>query len=307
MPTDATGEPRTASPVAVGAPGGTGELRAQETSAAPLVIAPTHGWAALRLGDLWAYRELLYFLTWRDVKVRYKQTVLGVVWAVLQPVLMMLIFVLLLGRVAGLSHNTPSGIPYPLLVFAGLTPWTLFSAGIAAAAAVLVVNANLVTKVYFPRLVLPLASAGSFLVDLFLTLLVLLGLMAIYGIYPTWRIVVLPALVLLTLAASVGIGTWLTALNARYRDVRYVVPFLVQILLFLSPIAYSTSRVSETWRWLYDLNPMVGVIEGFRWALLGLPWTLGWLPVISVLATFAILVSGVFFFRRLERTFADEL
>src|SRR5262249_38982032 len=216
-------------------------------------------------------------------------------------------FVLLLGRVAGLSENTPSGVPYPLLVFAGLTPWTLFSAGIAAAAAVLVVNANLVTKVYFPRLVLPLASAGSFLVDLFLTLLVLLGLMAIYGIYPTWRIVVLPALVLLTLAASVGIGTWLTALNARYRDVRYVVPFLVQILLFLSPIAYSTSRVSDHWAWLYDLNPMVAAIEGFRGALLGMPWDLGWLPLLSVLATAAILASGVVFFRRLERTFADEL
>jgi lipopolysaccharide transport system permease protein len=284
------------------------ELEAVPPPVTPsLVLAPTHGWASLRLRDIWDYRELLYFLTWRDVKVRYKQTVLGVAWAVLQPLLMMAIFVLLLGRVGGLSKNTPDGIPYPLFVFAGLTPWTLFSAGIVAAAGVLVANVNLVTKVYFPRLVLPLASAGSFLVDLLLTTVVLLLLMAAYGIYPTWRIVALPALVLLTLAAAVGVGTWLAAVNARYRDVRYVVPFLIQILLFLSPIAYSTAKVSGTWAWVYDLNPMVAAIEGFRWALLGVPWTLGWLPLVSVGATVAILVSGAFFFRRLERTFADEI
>jgi lipopolysaccharide transport system permease protein len=306
MSTDVTGEARSGAAATVDsperAPAGPGQ-----PAPPTLVIAPTSGWAALRLGDVWSYRELLYFLTWRDIKVRYKQTVLGVGWAVLQPLLMMAIFALLLGRVAGLSETTPDGIPYPLLVFAGLTPWTLFSAGIVAAAAVLVGNANLVTKVYFPRLVLPLASAGSFLVDLLLTTLVLLGLMALYGIYPTWRIVALPFLVLLTLAATVGVGTWLAALNARYRDVRYVVPFLVQILLFLSPIAYSASRVPDQWAWLYNLNPLVAAVEGFRWALLGLPWTLGWLPLLSVVATLAILVSGVFFFRRLERTFADEL
>jgi lipopolysaccharide transport system permease protein len=284
------------------------ELEATPPPVTPsLVVEPTHGWASLRLGDLWEYRELLYFLTWRDVKVRYKQTILGVGWAVLQPLLMMAIFVLLLGRVAGLSKNTPDGVPYPLFVFAGLTPWTLFSAGIVAAASVLVANVSLVTKVYFPRLVLPLASAGSFLVDLLLTTLVLLVLMAAYGFYPSWRILVLPALVLLTLAAAVGIGSWLAALNARYRDVRYVVPFMIQILLFVSPIAYSTAKVSGAWAWLYDLNPMVAAIEGFRWALLGVPWTLGWLPLLSVVATAVILVSGAFFFRRLERTFADEI
>ncbi|HEX4521414.1 MAG TPA: ABC transporter permease [Gaiellaceae bacterium] len=293
-------------PVSIDPPGGAGGGTGPSAPPATLVIAPTRGWVALRLGDIWAYRELLYFLTWRDVKVRYKQTVLGVLWAVLQPLLMMLIFVLLLGRVAGLKSQTP-GVPYPLIVFAGLTPWTLFSAGISAAAVVLVTSANLVTKVYFPRLILPIASAGSYLVDLLLSLVVLLGLMAVYGIYPTWRIVVLPGLILLTLIAAIGIGTWLTALNARYRDVRYVVPFMVQIWLFLSPIAYTTARVPEEYRWLYDLNPMVAVIEGFRWALLGLHWDLGWQPVLSVIVSFVFLVSGAFFFRRVERTFADEL
>ena len=307
MSTKATGKPAP-TPVTIDPPEGeqAGEpgLPGAQTT---LVIAPTSGWVALRLGDIWVYRELLYFLTWRDVKVRYKQTVLGVLWAVLQPILMMLIFVLLLGRVGGLSTKTPDGIPYPLLVFAGLTPWTLFSAGITAAAGVLVANANLVTKVYFPRLILPVASAGSYLVDLVLSTIVLFGLMAWYGIYPTWRIVALPGLAVLTLVAAIGVGTWLAALNARYRDVRYVVPFMVQIWLFLSPIAYAAARVPEQYRWLYDLNPMVAVIEGFRWALLGLPWDLGWMPLISVTVSFVILVSGAFFFRRIERTFADEL
>jgi lipopolysaccharide transport system permease protein len=303
MSTKATGDTAPVSMTAsVDAPGG-----ARSETPPALVIQPTHGWPSLRLGDIWSYRELLYFLTWRDIKVRYKQTVLGVVWAVLQPILMMVIFALLLGRVAGVSKNTPAGIPYPLFVFAGLTPWTLFSAGIVAAASVLVVNSNLVTKVYFPRLVLPLASAGSYLIDLLLSVVVLFALMAIYGVYPTWRIVALPALILLTLAATVGVGTWLTALNARYRDVRYVVPFMIQILLFLSPIAYSAGRVPSSYQWLYDLNPMVAVIEGFRWSLLGLPWVFGWLPLISVAVSFAILVSGAFFFRGIEKTFADEL
>ncbi len=272
-----------------------------------LVIQATHGWLSLRLRDIWEYRELLYFLTWRDIKVRYKQTVLGVGWAVLQPILMMLIFTLLRSRVATGSSGTPDGIPYPVFVFAGLTPWTLFSSGITAASVVLVGNSNLVTKVYFPRLVLPLASAGSYLVDLLMTVVVLLVLMAGYGLYPSWRIVALPALIVLAVVATVGIGFWFSALNARYRDVRYVVPFLLQVGLFVSPIAYAAAKVPGAYQWIYNLNPMVAVIEAFRWSLLGVSWDLGWVPLISVAASMVILVSGAYFFRRVERTFAEEL
>jgi lipopolysaccharide transport system permease protein len=221
--------------------------------------------------------------------------------------MLMLIFTLLLGRLAGLSKGEPVGIPYPVLVFAGLAPWTLFSAAITACSGALVANTNLVTKVYFPRLLLPIASAGSYLIDLILSSAVLLVLMAYYGIYPGWRIIALPGLALFTLVAAVGVGTWLTALNTRYRDVRYVVPFLLQIWLFASPITYSSTRVPASYRVLYDLNPMAGVVEGFRWALLGTPWQLGVLPVISAFASVVILISGAFFFRRLERTFADEI
>jgi lipopolysaccharide transport system permease protein len=308
MSIEASGEkPPARTAVSVDPPEGVSGSSGASAPPVTLVIVPTHGWPSLRLGDLWEYRELLYFLTWRDVKVRYKQTVLGVAWAVLQPLLLMLIFVLLLGRVGGLSKEVPSDVPYSVFVFSGLVPWTLFAAGITAAAAVLVANTNLVTKVYFPRLVLPISSAGSFVIDLLLSLAVLLCLMAWYGLYPSWRIVALPALILLTLVASVGVGTWLAALNARYRDVRYIVPFLTQIWLFLSPVVYTSTQVPEPWRVLYNLNPMVAVIEGFRWALFDLPWTLGWLPALSVVVSFAILVSGAFFFRRIERTFADEL
>lgn len=272
-----------------------------------IVVEPTKGWLSLRLRDLWEYRELFYFLIRRDVKVRYTQTALGVAWVVVQPLTMMVVFALLLGRLGGLSKNTPDGLPYTVLVFAGLVPWTTFSSSLTATSQSLLADTNLITKVYFPRLILPLASAGSFFVDFLLSTVVLFGLMAYYGIYPDWRIVALPALGLLALVSSVGVGTWLTALNVRYRDIRYVVPFLVQVWLFASPVAYSTTQIPSSFRLVYELNPMAGTVEGFRWALLGTPWRLGWLPAVSVgIALFALL-TGAYFFRRVERTFADEI
>jgi lipopolysaccharide transport system permease protein len=220
---------------------------------------------------------------------------------------MMVVFALLLGRLGGLSKDTPGGVPYTVLVFAGLVPWTLFASSLAATSQSLVMNTELITKVYFPRLVLPLASAGSFLVDFALSTAVLLVLMAAYGLHPDWRMVSLPLFGLLALVSAVGVGTWLTALNVRYRDIRYVVPFLVQVWLFASPVAYSTTKIPSAFRVVYELNPMAGTIEGFRWALIGTPWRLGWLPTASVLIAFLALVTGAYFFRRVERTFADEI
>jgi lipopolysaccharide transport system permease protein len=272
-----------------------------------IVIEPTRGWMSLRLGEVWEYRELLYFFVWRDVKVRYKQTALGALWVIVQPLTMMAIFTLLLGRLAGLGSDTPGNVPYSVLVFAGLVPWTLFSSSLNASAQSLVGSANLVTKVYFPRLILPAASLGSYLIDFALSTTVLLLLMGYDGIYPTWRIVAFPAIGLATLVSAGGVGTWLTALNVRYRDIRYLVPFLTQIWLFASPVAYSTTRIPERYRVVYDLNPMAGIAEGFRWSLLGTPWGLGWLPALSFVVSVGILVSGAFFFRRVERTFADEM
>jgi lipopolysaccharide transport system permease protein len=272
-----------------------------------LVLEPSRGWSSLGLTKVWEFRELLYFLVWRDIKVRYKQTMLGVAWAVVQPFVLMLIFTFVVARLTGLAHGEPAGKPYAVLVFAGLVPWTLFSSAITACSGALVANTNLVTKVYFPRLVLPIAAAGSYVIDLVLSIVLLFVLMAYYGIYPDWRVVALPVLTLLTLATAIGVGTWLTALNARYRDVRYLVPFMLQIWLFVSPIVYSATLVPPEYRLVYALNPLAGVIEGFRWALVGTPWTLGYLPLVSACVSVVILVGGAFFFRRLERTFADEL
>jgi lipopolysaccharide transport system permease protein len=270
-----------------------------------LVIEPTRGWRSLRLAEAWEYRELLFFLVWRDIKVRYKQTALGAAWAALQPFLLMLIFTLVIGRFAGLSDETPGGVPYPLLVFAGLVPWTLFSQALSASADSLVGNAHLVSKVYFPRLLLPVAAASSYLVDFFVAVVVLAALMAYYGEAPTWGIVLAPVLALYALLAAVACGTWLTALNVRYRDVRYAIPFLVQLWLFVSPVAYWSGKVPESLRLVYALNPMTGVIEGFRWALFGLDWRLTGVVAVSVAATAVLLGSGLYYFRRVERTFAD--
>lgn len=265
-------------------------------------IRPSRGWVALKLREVWAYRELLYFLVWRDVKVRYKQTALGAAWAIIQPFMTMVVFSIFFGRLA----NIPSdGIPYPIFSFTALVPWTFFSNGLTNASSSLVGSANLLKKVYFPRLVIPIAAVAAGIVDFGLAFAVLLGMMLFYGIVPTWNIVWLPVFLLLALITALGVGLWLAALNVEYRDIRYVVPFLTQFWLFGTPIAYPSSLLAEPWRTVYGLNPMVGVVEGFRWALLGTDTAPGVLAVVSFLAAVVILVSGAFYFRRMEKTFAD--
>jgi len=257
---------------------------------------------SLRLRDLWEYRELLYFLVWRDIKVRYKQTALGAAWAVLQPLLTMLVFSIFFGRLAGMKSD---GLPYPIFSFAALVPWTLFANGLGGSANSLVGNANLITKVYFPRLVIPVATVLAGLVDFALAFAVLLAMMLYYGIAPTANVLWLPGFVLLALVSSLGVGLWLSALNVEFRDVRHVVPFVTQFWLFATPIAYPSSLLPEPWRTVYGLNPMVGVVEGFRWALLGTQTRPGPVVAASSLAAVAILVGGVFYFKRVEKTFAD--
>jgi lipopolysaccharide transport system permease protein len=265
-------------------------------------IVPSRGWVALQLKELWAYRELLYFLIWRDVKVRYKQTALGAAWAILQPIFTMIVFSLFFGRLGKMPSD---GIPYPLFSFAALVPWTYFSHGLSQASNSLVGSANLIKKVYFPRLSIPIASVASGLIDFMLAFLVLIGMIVYYGIVPTINVIWLPLFLLLTLITALGVSLWLSALNVHFRDVRHVIPFLTQLWLFATPIAYPSSLLSEPWRTLYSLNPMVGVVEGFRWALLGTSTAPGPMIIVSSIAAVVILVSGVFYFRRLEKTFAD--
>jgi lipopolysaccharide transport system permease protein len=270
------------------------------------IIAASRSWAPLNLAELWEYRELLYFLVWRDVKVRYKQTVLGAAWAILQPVFTMLVFSLFFGRLAGLGARIQGGIPYPVYTFAALVPWGFFAQGLTHSADSLVGSANLIKKVYFPRLVVPLAGVITGVVDFALSFVVLLGLMAYYGIVPGLAVVLLPAFLLLALVTALGVGLWLSALNVMYRDVRYTLSFLVQIWLFVTPVAYPSSLLPEPWRTLYGINPMAGVVEGFRWALLATPPP-GAIVWVSAAASVAILVSGAFYFRRMERSFADTV
>jgi lipopolysaccharide transport system permease protein len=266
-----------------------------------VVIRPIRGWVPIRLRDLWAYRELLYFLAWRDVKVRYAQTVFGALWAVAQPFLMMIVFTLFIGRIANLHYDQP----YPIVVYSALVPWTLFSASLANSSESLIANANLVSKIYFPRLLLPIASVGAFLVDFLIALSLVGALMAWYHVVPGWQVVFLPLFTLLALMTAIGGGIWLTALNVRYRDIRYVVPFLIQVGLFASPVAYQTSSLPDgTLKTLYQLNPMAGVIDGFRWALLGTERPTP-LIGISIAMVVVVLVSGMYYFRRVEKTFAD--
>jgi lipopolysaccharide transport system permease protein len=266
-----------------------------------VVIKPSTGWVPIRLRELWAYRELLFFLAWRDIKVRYKQTVFGALWAVMQPFLMMIVFTLFIGRVA----NIHTSVPYPIVVYAALVPWTLFAQSLANSSESLVAGAHLVSKVYFPRLLLPIAAAGAYFIDFLIALSLIGVLMLYYGITPTWAVVLLPLFTLFAVVTAVSIGIWLTALNVRYRDVRYAVPFLVQLGLFASPVAYQTDTVpSGLFRTIYSLNPMAGVIEGFRWALIGTDRPTG-LIGISVGAVLVLLVSGMYYFRRVEKTFAD--
>jgi lipopolysaccharide transport system permease protein len=266
-------------------------------------IAPRRGWAALGLAELWAYRELLYFLVWRDIKVRYKQTAIGAAWAILQPLVAMLVFSLFFGRLAGITP--PGGVPYWAFAYAGLVPWTLFATGLSQASDSLVGSANLIRKVYFPRLAIPVAAVLASLVDGLLALAALLVALLVAGYPPGPGVLLLPLFLLLTLAASLGAGLWLSALNVQYRDVRYTVPFLVQIWLFATPVVYPSALIKdETLRALYGLNPLVGAVEGFRWALLGGEGPGGALAV-SALAAALLLVSGALYFRHMEQTFAD--
>jgi lipopolysaccharide transport system permease protein len=278
-------------------------MASTKAQAAPraVVLEPTHGWAALKLGDLWSNRELLYFLVWRDVKIRYKQTLLGATWAILQPFLTMVIFSVFLGALAKVPSD---GVPYPLFIFAGLLPWQFFANALNQSANSLVNNSNLLRKVYFPRLLVPIASTLAALVDFALAFVVLGGMLVFYQQMPTAGVLAMPALVLLALVTVLGVGLWLSALNVQYRDIRYTVPFLIQLWMFATPVVYPSSLLSEPWRTLYGLNPMVGVIEGFRWALLGTSPPSTMILLSAVVAT-TLLVTGLFYFRRMERNFAD--
>ena len=277
---------------------------AEAAGSSLVVIRPSRGWARASLRDLWAYRELLYFLAWRDVKVRYKQTALGVAWVVIQPLFAMLVFSVFFGRLAGMPSD---GVPYPVFAFCALLPWQLFAHALTESSTSLVANQNLVTKVYFPRLIIPLAPVLASLLDFLIAFGILLGMLAYYRITPTPWVWTLPLFLLLAITLAIGVGLWLAALNARYRDVRYTIPFLTQIWLFATPIAYPSSLVPEPWRIWYGLNPMAGVVDGFRWALLGTGGAPGGLLAVSAAATLVILVSGLHYFRRTERTFADTI
>lgn len=255
-----------------------------------------------------AARELLYFLAWRDLKVRYKQTALGVVWAVLQPLVTMFVFTLVFHRLAKIDSGA-ADLPYPVFVYAGLLPWLLFQSSLTRASESIVAEARLITKVYFPRLLVPFSTVISALVDFLIAFVILLGLMWYYQVTPTWNILYLPLFAFLAVLTALSVGLWLTALNARYRDVRYIVPFMVRIWMFLTPVAYPSARLIKQlppdWAWLYQLNPLVGVVEGFRWALFGEMSVDGSTVLISTAVTMVLLLGGLWYFRRMERTFAD--
>jgi lipopolysaccharide transport system permease protein len=267
-------------------------------------IKPEQGLTPLGLRELWEYRELLYFFVWRDIKVRYKQTVLGAAWAIIQPFFMMVVFSLFFGR---LAHVPSDGIPYPVFVYCALLPWQLFAHALSESSNSLVTNERLITKVYFPRLLVPMSSVLGGLVDFAIAFVILLFMMAWYGIRPTWAIVSLPGFVLLAMATALGVGLWLSSLNVRYRDVRYTIGFLIQFWLLATPVAYPSSLIPGRWRALYGLNPMAGVVEGFRWALLGKSEPPGALLAVSGVAVILILIGGLYYFRRMEAEFADVI
>jgi lipopolysaccharide transport system permease protein len=265
-------------------------------------LEPSRGWVSLKLRELWEYRELLYFLTWRDIKVRYKQTVLGAAWAIIQPFFTMVVFSLFFGRLAEIPSD---GIPYPIFSYAALVPWTFFSNGLTQSSNSLVTSANLIKKIYFPRLVIPISSVFSGVVDFVLAFVVLVLMMIYYGITPTANIIFLPLLGLLAFVTSLGVGLWLSAMNVEFRDVRYTIPFLTQFWLFATPIAYPSSLLDEPWRTLYGINPMAGVVEGFRWALLDTDTAPGPIIFVSALVALILLFTGAYYFRRMEKNFAD--
>lgn len=280
---------------------------AAENTTSTVYLRPSKGWISLNLSDLWAYRELVFFLTWRDIKVRYKQAALGILWAVLQPVMIMVVFTVIFSKLAGLKPD--AGIPqewYPVFSLAALLPWQLFQAALQRSSVSLVGNANLLTKVYFPRLIIPFSAVAAGLVDFAISLVVLLVMMILYGVPFTWNMVWLLPLVLLALLTALAVGLWLSALNVQYRDVQQIVPFLLQAWMYASPVAYSIDLIptSGPWRLIYGLNPMTGVIQGFRWALLGSNPP-DQLMIISVVMVVVLLVTGLFYFRRMERKFAD--
>jgi lipopolysaccharide transport system permease protein len=256
----------------------------------------------LNLKDLWEYRELLYFLVWRDIKVRYKQTALGAAWAVLQPLLTMLVFTVFFGRLAKVPSD---GIPYPVFSYTALLPWQLFAFAVSESSQSLVSNKNLLTKVYFPRLIVPMASVLAGLVDFAIAFLLLIVLMVVYHVTPSMAIAWLPVFLLMTIATALCVGLWLSALNVKFRDVRYLIPFLTQFWMYATPVAYPSSLIPEPWREWYGLNPMAGVVEGFRWALLGKAGNPGLLVWVSVVAVVLLLTGGLYYFRRTEATFAD--
>ena len=267
-----------------------------------IVIEPSRGWFSLHLNELWQYRELLYFLAWRDIKVRYKQTVLGAAWAIIQPFLTMVVFTLFFGKLAKVPSE---GVPYPVFSYAGLLPWTFFAQAMNQSSDSLVGNAYLITKVYFPRLAVPLSATLAPFVDFCIAFMVLIGMMFYYQIFPTGTLVWLPAFLLLAFATSLGAGLWLSALNVQYRDVRYTVPFLTQIWLFATPVIYPSSAVHGPWRIILGLNPMTGVVEGFRWALLGIGAAPGGMIYTSMGVTLLLIITGAIYFKRMEKTFAD--
>ena len=287
-------------------------LMKSESQETVLFIRPSSGWSALNLKELWIFRELVYFLTWRDVKVRYKQTALGAAWAILQPFLTMVVFTIFFGRLAKVPSDD---VPYPIFAYTGLLPWGLFTKALTDAGRSMVANRSMITKIYFPRLAIPIASVLGGVVDFGLAFLVLIGMMVYYNYAPnstyhvelTPAVLTLPLFLLLAIATALGVGLWLSALNVLYRDVNYIIPFLTQFWLFITPVAYPSSMIPEQWQLIYALNPMTGVVEGFRWALLGTVEAPGPMLAVSTTISILMLVTGLFYFRRMERNFADAV
>ncbi len=279
-------------------------LTEPKTEIQPLILRPSRGWVSLNLRDLWLYRELIYFLTWRDIKVRYKQTLLGAAWAIIQPLLNMVVLTVIFGSLAGLSSE---GYPRPVFILVALLPWGLFSKALSDSGRSMLANRNIITRIYFPRLIIPLASVLGGVVDFLIAFVVLLLMMAYYKLIPTVAVWTLPLFVLLAVFTALGVGLWLSALNVAYRDVGYVLPFMTQLWLLITPVGYSSTEIPEQWQMLYALNPMVGVVDGFRWALLGTDTGPGPTMLVSVTVALVLLVSGLIYFRRMERTFADTV
>ena len=273
------------------------------SSASTTIIEPRPGWRPIDLAEIWHYRDLLFFLAWRDIKVRYKQTVLGAAWAIIQPLMTMVVLTIVFGKFGKMAEHT--NVPYALLTFCAAVPWTLFAASLTQAGNSLISSQNLISKVYFPRLLIPVSSILGALLDFAIAFGVLVLLMLAYGLTPHWFIILVPLFILLTLLSALAVGLWLSALNVEYRDVRYTIPFLTQLWLLVSPVGYSTSEVPAKWQTLYGLNPMTGVIEGFRWVLLGTNPPPAGMMLVSGTIIVAMLISGLFYFRRTEKTFAD--